>query len=86
MLFRKPPPDRIHSSTYELGPKALEDVFEATRVELANMVKAKPTNKHNLTRQERKSLRELIDNDKIIINKADKGSTVVVRNKHDYID
>ena len=36
LLFRKPPPDKIHSSTYQLGPKALEDAFETMRTDIAN--------------------------------------------------
>ena len=37
VLFRKPPPDKTHSKTYELGPKALEDVFEVMWKDIANM-------------------------------------------------
>ena len=36
-------------------------------------------------KQERIALRNLTNNDQIIINKADKGSTVVLQNKNDYI-
>ena len=39
----------------------------------------------NLTKQQRIALRKLTENDEIIINKADKGSTVVIQNKTDYI-
>ena len=39
----------------------------------------------NLTRRERKALNELINNPTLIINKADKGSTVVVQDRSDYI-
>lgn len=41
--------------------------------------------KHNLTRKERLALNELINNPTLIINKADKGSTVVVQDRCDYI-
>ena len=39
----------------------------------------------NLSRGERKALRELICDKDLIINKADKGSTIVVQNRADYI-
>ena len=38
----------------------------------------------NLTINERKALRELMDDNSIVINKADKGSTIVVQNHTDY--
>ena len=38
----------------------------------------------NLTIAERKALRELMENNALIINKADKGSTIVVQNHEDY--
>ena len=39
----------------------------------------------NLTRKERLALKELIQNPHLVINKADKGSTVVVEDRTDYI-
>ena len=42
-----------------MGPKALEDVIEAMRYEIANIAKAKPTNKHNVARHERITLNKL---------------------------
>ena len=45
----------------------------------------KQNQRDNLTKQEYITLRNLTNNDQIIINKADKGSTVVVLNKADYI-
>ena len=54
------------------------------RNDIANMIQD-PMNKPNLTRNERLALKELTSNNDIIINKADKGSTIVVRNKKDYI-
>ena len=38
----------------------------------------------NLTINERKALRNLQDDNSIIINKADKGSTIVIQNHKDY--
>ena len=43
------------------------------------------TRTDNLTREERLAIRTLANNDNIIINKADKGSTIVVLDKEDYI-
>lgn len=40
----------------------------------------------NLTRGERIALKNLMENDEIIINKADKGSTIVILNKSDYLE
>lgn len=40
----------------------------------------------NLTPSERKVLRELKNDKDLIINKADKGSTIVVQNRTDYIN
>ena len=54
------------------------------RKDIANM-RQDPMNKPNLTRNERLAVKELISSNDIIINKADKGSTIVVRNKTDYI-
>ena len=39
----------------------------------------------NLTRREREALKQLTDNPTLIINKADKGSTIVVQDRSDYI-
>ena len=40
---------------------------------------------HNLSLEEQKALRELKNDTDLIINKADKGSTIVVQNRADYI-
>ena len=55
------------------------------KVEISHL-EQHPTLKHNLTRQERLTLRELTLNNDLIINKADKGSTIVVRDRNDYIE
>ena len=39
----------------------------------------------NITKAKRLALKPLRENEHIVINKADKGSTVVIRNKSDYI-
>ena len=48
-------------------------------------MKPEPTVKHNLARAERLALKELTTNQSLIINKADKGSTIVVRHRNDYV-
>ena len=86
MLFRKPPPDKARVNTHELDPVALENALEAKRLEVVTSTdKPDPTTKHNLTRHERIALKELANNDEIIIKKPDKGSTIVVRSRKDYI-
>lgn len=54
---------------------------------LHNMSREPPTSKQssNLTHQERKALTELISNEDIIIKPADKGGSIVILNKDDYI-
>ena len=84
-LFRKPTQNTNTSTNPQnLGPKALEDAFEAARIEMAQIEQC-PTLKHNLTRNERSALKELTSNTDLVINKADKGSTIVVRHRTDYV-
>ncbi len=40
---------------------------------------------NNLTKEERKALKELKSNTNIVIKKADKGSAVIIMNRDDYI-
>lgn len=54
-------------------------------MEMLNVDKYKQNNQDNLTRKERIALRELIQNKHIVINKADKGSTIVVEDRDEYI-
>ena len=83
-LFRKTQSNQTNTNSFNLGPKALEDAFETMRDEIAKL-EPHITTKHNLTRKERMTLKDLTTNHNLIINKADKGSTIVVRNKGDYI-
>ena len=48
---------------------------------MLNTDKYKQNKNDNLTRTERIALRDLIKNPHIVINEADKGSTIVVRQK-----
>ena len=50
-----------------------------------NTYKHKQDKQDNLTRKERLALRELINNPRMVINKADKGSTIVVEDRDEYI-
>ena len=50
-----------------------------------DLAKGKNTTKDNLTKEERKALKDLRNRDDIIIKEADKGSAVVVMSKADYI-
>ena len=62
----------------------MEGILETIKVELSQI----PTTNsvpHNLSLSERKALRELKCNPDLVINKADKGSTIVVQDKNDYI-
>jgi hypothetical protein len=56
-------------------------------MEMLDTEKHKQNKRDNLTRKERIALRELITNPHtcIIINKADKGSTIVVEDREEYI-
>ena len=52
---------------------------------MLNTDKHKQNKKDNLIRKERIALRDLIKNPHIVINKADKGSTIVVEDRSEYI-
>ena len=62
----------------------LEGVLEAMKLEISQIpvVDNLPP---NLSPSERKALRELKCNTDLVINQADKGSTIVVQNRADYI-
>ena len=73
-----------YNNPTNLGPKALEDAFEAMRMEIADPPKSQKP-EQNLTRKEKLALKELSSNHNLIINRADKGSTIVIRHRDDYI-
>ena len=83
-------PFRIKKQTYP-NPERLSDngtldtFLHRIRLEIVNEHKHKQKKTDNLTRQERKTLNELISNPTLIINKADKGSTVIVQDRSDFI-
>ena len=83
IFFRSDQIENTNSQT--LGPKVLEDTFEAIKLDISKMDEQQQTQNHNLTRKEKQALRELASNNDIIVNKADKGSTVVVKHRNDYI-
>jgi len=87
-LFRAPPDSNKNMNTsIHLGPKPLEDAFEAMRLDISKLTldNTKLKKHNNLTRKERLALKESSTNHQLIINKADKGSTIVVRHRSDYI-
>ncbi|KAL9983647.1 hypothetical protein ACROYT_G005850 [Oculina patagonica] len=63
-------------------PAAAQDEI---RVEVSHMLKnSKPPRTSNITREERQALRDLRQNESILILPADKGNSVIVMNKSDY--
>ena len=69
-------PSRVHQSL---------DIFQRSfKIGLLNS-NIKHARKPNLTREQMSSLKELSDNPEIVIQKADKGSAVVVMNTTDYL-
>ena len=87
MICKKFPPRRInkhHSMRTYFSTAKLEGVLEAMKIEISHIFSSdNPT--PNLTPSERKALWELKLDTDLIINKADKGSTIVVQNRTDYI-
>ena len=69
--------------TYFASSK-LEGVLEAMKIEISQ-IPITDNLPPNLSRSERKALRELKCDKHLIKNKADKGSTIVVQNRTDYI-
>ena len=61
----------------------LESYLEEVKTELAEVKISKPRN--NLPINERQALKELKQNNNIIVKKADKGTTTVIMNKQDKI-
>ena len=61
----------------------LESHLEEVKTELAEVKISKP--KNNLPINERQALKELKQNNNIIVKKADKGTTTVIMNKQDKI-
>ena len=52
---------------------------------MLNTDQYKQNKQDNLTRKERLALKDLINNPHIVINEADKGSTIVVEDRDEYI-
>ena len=62
----------------------LEGILETIKVEISQIPITNNTTQ-NLSLSERKALRELKCNSDLVINKADKGSTIVVQDRSEYI-
>ena len=73
----------IKSNTPTKYPQ-FEGTLQAMKIQLSEL-QINQSNSRNLSRAQRTALRNLSKNNNIIINKADKGSTIVIRNKTDYI-
>ena len=71
-------PRRSYFSTAKL-----EGILETIKVELSQ-IPITNSLPHNLSLNERKALRELKCNSDLVINKADKGSTIVVQDRSDH--
>ena len=76
------PPKYIETSC---GNNNLETFIHRIRLEIINPEKHIQQKKDNLTRAQRRALKELTTNKNIVINKADKGSTIVIEDREDYI-
>ena len=63
----------------------LDTFLHRVRLKIMNEHKHKQNKSNNLTRKERQALNQLINNPMLIINKADKGSTIVVQDRSEYI-
>ena len=63
----------------------LDNALWRIRQELLQETSYTQNKNNHLTRKERKALNDLINNPHIIINKADKGNTVVVEDRSEYI-
>ena len=63
----------------------LDTFLHRIRLEIINEQKHKQNKSDNLMRQEQQALNQLINNPTLIINKADKGSTIVVQDRSEYI-
>ena len=60
---------------------ALESYLEEIKIQLAQIPITKP--RHNLPLNERKPITELKNYSEINVKKADKGTTIVIKNKRD---
>ena len=78
-------PQRNTNPERLLDNGTLDTFLFRIRMEMLDVDKHKQNRQDNLTRKERLALRELTQNPHIIINKADKGSTIVVEDRDEYI-
>ena len=78
-------PDKTTTTT-SMGNEELDQLVKKIAKDLEPFTRApQKTQKDNITRSERRALSNLKNNETIVINKADKGSTVVVQDKDTYI-
>ena len=72
------------SSYNPIGPPCLEAMTVANKLDYNNRGNF-PSGLTNISPKEKEAIRELRDNNKIVIKPADKGSAVVILNREDYL-
>lgn len=75
---------KVKSCYNPTGPPNLEAMITSNEMDL-NKRGEFPRLSNNISPKERKAIRELRDNEKIVIKPADKGSAVVIQNREDYL-
>ena len=75
----RPDPDRLTENG------TLDTFLHRIRLELLQEERYRQNRSDNLTRKERQSIKNLATNPNIVINKADKGSTIVVEDREEYV-
>ena len=83
---RNPMPFRLKSNYVPpvSANAKLEDYIHSLKIEAAEIQPTRTTFQ-NLSAQQRQALRDLSGNRDLVINKADKGSTIVILDREDYI-
>ena len=74
----------LKSTFNPVGPSQLETVFYSIEQDL-HRIKYRPPKKKNLSKVEYQSIKSLRNHPDIIIKPADKGSAIVILDKHNYI-
>jgi hypothetical protein len=67
------------------GPLNLEAMILSNERGLLDRKEGKPPNRRNFTKGEGQALRNLVNNDQIVIKPADKGAATVIQNRMDYL-
>ena len=75
---------KLESTFNPVGPFQLEDMFHSVEQDL-HRLKYKQPRKKNLTKEEYQSIKSLRNHPEIIIKPGDKGSAIVIQDKHNYV-